>query len=232
MVRICDPVLYSITNCFLWLFFTKCCRVYLHTLSRVSDSSLFIWHVVWHFQCRGPTGTSTLRWKLLFTKSCTKHGLQLPWPASIWSRKYPWCHFFVGEVVFIFVEYSMKELGVFDSDTSSWQGIGHTLNNTLNTATTTLHTSHVHYNYYMNWSYYCQTTHTFDTYTYYSWFLHIPSVAIQVLNITVTLLPGNILNLTWWSCQNYICLFEFHYCVMSHCWLLNINLSTWNPFSA
>ena len=46
--------LFSITKCFLWLFFTKCCRVYLHTLSRVSDSSLFIWHVVWHFQCRGP----------------------------------------------------------------------------------------------------------------------------------------------------------------------------------
>ena len=44
------------------------------------------------------------------------------------------CHFFVGEVVFTFVEYSMKELGVFDSDTSSWQGIGHTLNNTLHTS--------------------------------------------------------------------------------------------------
>ena len=29
---------------------------------------------------------------------------------------------------FIFLEYSMKRVGVFDSDKSSWQGIGHTLN--------------------------------------------------------------------------------------------------------
>ena len=32
--------------------------------------------------------------------------------------------------LFIFVEYSMKQVGVFDSDTSSWQGIRHTLNTT------------------------------------------------------------------------------------------------------
>ena len=51
--------------------------------------------------------------------------------ATMWSSKSNFWHFFVEEIVFfIFVEYSMKQVGVFDSDKSSWQGIRHTLNTT------------------------------------------------------------------------------------------------------
>ena len=157
-------VCFKLITCFLWICFTKWCRVYLHTLSRVSDSSLFIWHVVWHFQCRGPPVLQHCS-ETSFYKILHKTWIATPLTCQYLIQKIPLMPFLCRRSGFylcrIFNEGAWSlwlwHIQLTRHRTHSEQYTKHCYH-------TTLHTSHVHNNYYMNWSYYCRSTHTSDTY--------------------------------------------------------------------